>query len=149
MIQLVFVAVAAVAGFTSAWQIQSMRNDRVVSEMRAEQALELAKAIGEAHAKTLALQAAKDAAERKARTREAAIARDLAANRAGLVGLSHAADQALRSASGSLDACNANANTLTVVFGRCAGQLSDVAADADRLANDRQTLIESWPVNTQ
>lgn len=145
MIPLIFAGIAAVAGFTGAWQIQSMRHDRAVSEIRATQAQELATAIGEAHAKTLALQAAKDASERKARIREATLARDLAANRAGLTGLSDAADSALRAANESHGACMANASTLRVVFGECSERRVSVAADAQGHLIDKQTLTESWP----
>lgn len=145
MIPLVFAAVAAVAGFTGAWQIQAMRHDRAISDIRATQAQELATAVGEAHAKTLALQAAKDAAERKARIREAAIARDLAANRDALVSLHGAADQALRHASTTHSACIADANALTVVLGKCAGELQDMGAIADGWYSETITLRESWP----
>lgn len=145
MLPLVFAGVAAVAGFTAAWQIQGQRYDAIIAEQRATQSALLAEAHANAKRETERLQKAKDEALKAAALRQSALARDLAANRDGLIRLSHAADTALRDSSSSLDASNANANTLTVVLGRCAGQLSDVAADADRLASDRQTLIEAWP----
>ena len=145
MLPLIFAAAASVASFTAAWQIQGMRHERQLSDIRADQATALAKANADALAETQRIQEIANKALKAAAARQSALARDLAANRDGLVRLSNAADGALRNSSGSIDACNANANTLTVVLGRCAGQLSDVAADADRLASDRQTLIDAWP----
>ena len=145
MLPLIFAGVAAVASFTAAWQIQGMRYDAIISEQRAAQSALLAEAHANAKRETERLQAAKDAALKAAAARQSALARDLASNRDALGRLSNAADSALRDSSGSLASCNGNANTLTVVLGRCAGQLSDMAADADRLASDRQTLIDSWP----
>lgn len=145
MLPLIFAGAAAVAGFTAAWQIQGMRYEQQLSDLRADQATALAKANADALAKTLSLQKAKDEAERLAKVRQSALARDLAANRDGLVRLHAAADTALRRAGDSHAACIADANALTVVFGKCAAELSDVAADADQLASDRQTLIDSWP----
>lgn len=145
MLPVIFAAAAGLAGFTGAWLYQENRYERVIAEQRATQSALLAEAHANARRETQRLQEAKDKALKASALRQSALARDLAANRDALGRLSHAADSALRDSSGSIDACNANANTLTVVLGRCAGQLSDVAADADRLASDRQTLIESWP----
>ena len=145
MIPVILAAAVGLASATGTYFWQENRYERQLSNLRADQATALAQANANALAETQRLQKAKDAALKQASVRQAALARDLAANRAGLTGLSHAADSALRGASDSLSACNANANTLTVVFGRCAGQLSDMAADADRLLSDKQTLIEAWP----
>lgn len=145
MLPLIFAGVAAVAGFTAAWNIQGMRHATELAERTAAHASAMAQANADALAETQRLQEIANKALKAAAARQSVLARDLAANRDGLIRLSHAADTALRDSSGSLDACNANANTLTVILGRCAGQLSDVAADADRLASDRQTLIEAWP----
>lgn len=149
MIPLLFATAAAVAGFTGAWQIQAMRHDRAISEIRATQAQELAQAVGEAHEETLALQAAKDASERKARIREAALARDLAANRDGLVGLSYAADQALRAANDSHGTCQSVAAAQGNVLNQCSARLVEVAADADQLSAETVMLRDAWPTLSQ
>jgi phage replication-related protein YjqB (UPF0714/DUF867 family) len=57
---------------------------------------------------------------------------DLAAVRASLPGLNR-------------DAVNRYAQTASIVFEQCSRRYSDMAANADRFASDRQTLIESWP----
>lgn len=43
------------------------------------------------------------------------------------------------------DAVNRYAETASLVFEQCSRRYSDMAANADRFASDRQTLIESWP----
>lgn len=37
------------------------------------------------------------------------------------------------------------ADAASVVFNECVREYRDVAAQADRLASDRQTLMEAWP----
>jgi len=147
MIQLpvIFAGVAAVAGFTTAWQIQGVRYEAKLAERTAEYSTALAQANADALAKTLSLQKAKDDAERKAAIRIADIRRDAAAASSALTGLSHAADSALQRASDTHSACLADANTLTIVFGRCTTELQSVATDADQLRSNVQTLVEAWP----
>lgn len=141
----IFAAVAAIAGFTSAWTYQGNRYEAKLAERTAEYSTALAQANADALAKTQRLQAQKDDAERKAAIRIADIRRDAAAASSSLVSLSHAADSALRSASDSHSSCIADANTLTIVFGRCTAELQSVAADADQLTSNVQTLMDSWP----
>lgn len=142
---LIAAGLAGAIAFTGAWQIQANRYEKTLSDMKAEQSAALAIAAQKAQYETLKLQAKVDDAERKAGIRAAALARDVAGSRAALVSLSHAADSALRDASSSHDACLADAQRLASVFGQCTVQLQDVAADADRIASDRQTLIDAWP----
>lgn len=47
--------------------------------------------------------------------------------------------------SASADACRATADAAFAVFGECSDRLGEVAAAADSLASDRQTLIDAWP----
>ena len=98
MLPLIFAAAASVAGFTAAWQIQGMRHERQLSDIRADQATALAKANATALAETQRIQEIANKALKAAAARQSALARDLAANRAGLIGLSDAADSALRTA---------------------------------------------------
>ena len=37
------------------------------------------------------------------------------------------------------------ADAASIVFDQCVNEYRDVAAEADRLASDRQTLMEAWP----
>ena len=37
------------------------------------------------------------------------------------------------------------ADTASIVFNQCVREYRDLAAQADQLANDRQTLIDAWP----
>lgn len=47
--------------------------------------------------------------------------------------------------SASSDACRTTADAALAVFGECSAHLGEVAAAADGLASDRQTLIDAWP----
>ena len=68
-----------------------------------------------------------------------------AGSRAALLGLSDAAEQALRDAASSHDACRIRADALGDVFRSCAEVLQGVAEKADRHVSDKQTLIEAFP----
>lgn len=43
------------------------------------------------------------------------------------------------------DAVNRYADAASVVFDQCQRSYQDMAANADRLASDQQTLIDAWP----
>lgn len=43
------------------------------------------------------------------------------------------------------DAVNRYADAASIVFDQCQREYQDMAANADRLASDRQTLIDAWP----
>ena len=45
----------------------------------------------------------------------------------------------------SRDAVNQYASTVSDVFEQCGRKYSDLAATADGIVNDRQTLIDAWP----
>lgn len=145
MIQLLIPAVIAIASFAGAWQIQAQRYERQLSDLRAEQSEALAEATRKAHEKTVLLQRKVDDAQRLAQQRKSALDRSVSASRNELGRVQDAAASAVRRASESHTACLADAQRLAQVFGRCSVRLQDVAADADRIASDRQTLIDSWP----
>lgn len=137
--------IAALVGAVIAAKVQGWRMDAQLSQLKTEYATAQAQAVEKAHAETIRLQSQKDAAERLARARQSDLARDLAGTRHALVGLSDAADGALRAASDSHSACMANASTLRVVFGECSQRRNEVAADAQGHLIDKQTLTEAWP----
>jgi 7-keto-8-aminopelargonate synthetase-like enzyme len=137
-------AAGVIAG-AGAWTFQENRYEAILAERTAEYSTALAAANANALAKTIALQKAKDEAERKAQIRITAARRDAAASQSALVSLSDAADSALRHASTSHSACLADANTRTVVLGKCAGELQDMGEIADGWHNEALTLREAWP----
>jgi len=145
VIPVILAAAVGLASATGAWLYQENRYEAILAERTAEYSTALAAANANALAQTVSLQKAKDEAERKAQIRITAIRRDAAASQSALVGLSEAADTALRSASHSHSACLADANALTVVLGKCSAELHDMAADADGWHNEALTLREAWP----
>lgn len=144
-VQLILAGAIAAAGFGSAWLVQEWRYEKQLSDIHAEQALALATATKEAHETTIRLQKQVDDAERKHASRVADLRRDAAGSRSALLGLSHATDQALRRAEASHSSCIADANTLTVVLGKCAVEYQSVAESADGWRNEVTTLREAWP----
>ena len=138
---------AAIAGISAAgaWSFQEARYGKQIADIHSTHALAFAQAQKDAHDTAARLQADKDEAVRKASARQHALARDLAGARTALVGLSDAADSALRSASNSHSACLVSADAFADVFQQCRGRLVEVGAAADGHASDAQTLIDSWP----
>lgn len=134
-----------VLSFAGAWGIQDNRYGLRIAEIETNQAKAIKKATEDAYAKTVTLQKAKDEALKAAQIRQSALARDAAASRDALVRLSYATDQALLNANTSHSACINDANNLAIVFGRCTTKLQGVAADADQLTSNIQTLTEAWP----
>ena len=145
MIPVILAAAVGLASATGAWLYQENRYEAILAEREATHATELAAATANALAETVRLQKEKDNAIKQAQIRITAIRRDAAASQSALVGLSEAADTALRSASHSHSACLADANALTVVLGKCSAELHDMAADADGWHNEALTLREAWP----
>lgn len=80
-----------------------------------------------------------------AANREQKIRRDADASRAALLGLSDAADQALRSAATSHAAALATAAAGVELLERCSREYQGMAEAADRHASDVQTLMGAWP----
>jgi len=145
VLPLIFAGVTAVASITGTYLFTKAHYEREISELRAAQAEAIAQANANALAETQRLQAAADKAAKAAAVRQSAMARDLAANRDALGRLSNAADSALRAASSSHEQCLARAAAFNDVFTGCSKQLVDLGATADRLASDKQAMIESWP----
>ena len=144
MLPLIFAGVAAVAGFTAAWQIQGMRHEQQLSDLRATQATQLAKANADALAATLKLQKAKDEAEKRAAKRLADARADAARASAALGMLSGAADTAIRTANDSHSACQSVVATSTDLLQQCGSRYSSVAAEADKWVSESMTLREAW-----
>lgn len=92
------------------------------------------------HWQTDALQARDDSAQREQATRLAISSSDVALGR-----LRNATNQSLQSADHSLTACLERAETTGKLLDQCAEAYRDMAANADRHANDVATLKQAWP----
>lgn len=129
---------AAVAAFGT-WEVQGKRIER----LQAQHAQALADARAQAEARATALQETKDEAIRRANQR--AIAQQNAADsaRSELDRLRDdiAARDAKDAGSPGADA----AATARALLNQCAARYSELAAKADRHANDAVTLRDAWP----
>ncbi len=139
--QLIIAALIAAAGFGSAWKLQSLRMDARENDY-AQQAL-----VNERSAATSAIRRTEAfiAATSAATVRATALRRDADAASAGLIGLSHAADTALRDSAASLDACTVTATTFRELFTDSTERYTMLAATASRHVNDIQALKDAWP----
>lgn len=73
-----------------------------------------------------------EAAAKRARAQSDSLRNDLTAIRAKLPGLTR-------------DAVNKYADAASAVFGECSRRYQELAETADRIASERQTLIDAWP----
>lgn len=133
--------VIAVAGFGSAWQIQTWRMDarekEYVEQALADQQLSAKAAL---RRQEKVIEAVNDSA-----VREIALRRESAGARTALVSLSHAAEQALRDAATSHDACINRASAFNDVLQQSTERYRSLGETCDRHASDVKTLIEAWP----
>jgi hypothetical protein len=136
---------AALAG-VGAWQAQALRYDARISDMQQAHAQAIADAAQKAMDQTLKMQRTKDAAIQQAETRAAQNAAAAAAARRTVDGLRDTL-YAFRASLPSLApaAVIERADTAAELLGACASEYQDVAAAADRINSDRQTLIDAWP----
>ena len=137
---------AAVVAFAGGWKVQGWRLGEQIAQIKAAQLEAVNTAAREARAQESkrfqGVQDAQAAAQTRAQAarRDADAARseldrlrnDIAATRGGVPGESTAA-------------CAQRADAAADVLGQCAAAYSDLAAVADRHANDARTLIEAWP----
>ena len=128
-------------GFGSAWKIQDWRAD-AKEQKHAAQTLSNVRLSAAADIRRLDNVAA---ATDRATYRMAVLRRDADGARTALVGLSDAADSALRSAQDSQAACLERATTLSELLRTVAAAGGEVSAKADRHTSDVQTLTEAWP----
>lgn len=139
--QLIVAAVLVAFGFGTGWTVQGWRYGAKERE-HVEQAL-----AAERLAATTDVRRQEDviAAQNAAETRARGLRVDAAGARDALVGLSDAADAALRSAAATHAACLERANTLDQLLQASAGEYRNLAEKADRHASDVQTLTAAWP----
>lgn len=77
--------------------------------------------------------------------REVTLRRDAAGARDESDRLRTSRDEAVRIAAASHNACLERIDAFSVVLGTVEAAGREVAAQADRLHSDRQTLIDAWP----
>lgn len=143
---LIIALVIALGSFGAAWKTQEWRYESNIAEINQRHADESDKARTEALEKERSFNDQLRKAQDEATQREA--------------NLRAAADTSRRSADGlrltleKLRASNATATPATVIaradttadlLGACVSEYRAVAEAADRIASDRQTLIDAWP----
>lgn len=140
-IQLIIAAVIAASSFLGGWTIQSWRygakeKDRVEQEL-----------VDQRNAATTAIRRTETViqAQSAATVRDAALRRDAAGARDESDRLRTSRDEAVRIAAASHNACLERIDAFSVVLGTVEAAGREVAAQADRLHSDRQTLIDAWP----
>lgn len=142
-------AVAGVLAFGAAWQVQGMRYDAQIASIQAQHAEATAKAQSDARATEKALYDKLQEAQNNATKRENKLRSDAAAARSTADGLRDTI-YSIRAdlPSYSQSAAVATADTAAELLQQCSDAYRGVAEAADRIASDRQTLIEAWPVST-
>ncbi len=131
------------------WEYQANKYEKLMTSQRTEYLKAQFNAVEKAHAETIKLQDQKDEAEKKSQARQATLVAAVKSSRTALARVSDAADKSIRAAQESHSACLANASTFRVIFGQCSARLVEVGKDAQGHLEDKRTLIDSWPNNTQ
>ena len=140
-----FLAGLAVAA-VSTWHVQAWRYDAQISSIQAKHASESAKAEAATRAQEASFNQRLQDAQNAATKRETKLRADAAAARRtadGLRGTLYEFRASLPNASTS--ALIARADTAAELLGACVSEYRSVAEAADRIASDRQTLIDAWP----
>jgi hypothetical protein len=139
--QLTLALLIALAGFGSAWQIQSWRYG-AKEHARDQQTL-----VDQRTAAASAIRRTDNVidAQNKAAARLVVLRVDADRARAALVSLSDATASALRGAATSHDACIERATATSELLNSCGAAYQDLGERADRHASDVRTLMEAWP----
>lgn len=139
--QIIAATLIAAAGFGSAWTLQDWRYGAKETE-RAQQELvdQQLSAKAALRRQEKVIEAVNDSA-----VREIALRRESAGARTALVSLSHAAEQALRDAATSHEACINRASAFNDVLQQSTERYRSLGETCDRHASDVKTLIEAWP----
>ena len=145
-IKTAIVASIFMIGAASGYIAQAWRYDAQIATTAAQHATALASANQKALDDTIKMQRTKDEAIKAAEQR--------AAKNAAAADSARRAADSLRDTLYSFRASLASAAPATVIeradtaaelLGACAAEYQDVAAAADRINSDRQTLIDAWP----
>ena len=139
------IAGAILAGVL-AWQVQGWRYDALIAGIKTQHATQSAKAQADTRAAELAFNQRLQDAQNAATKRETKLRADAATARRtadGLRGTLYEFRASLPNASTAT--VIARADTAAELLGACADEYRSVAEAADRIASDRQTLIDAWP----
>lgn len=139
------IAGAVLAGLLS-WNVQAWRYDAQISSIQAKHASESARAEAATRAQEASFNQRLQDAQNAATKRETKLRADADAARRtvdGLRGTLYNFRASLPNASPA--AVIARADTAAELLGTCADEYRSVAEAADRIASDRQTLIDAWP----
>ena len=136
---------AVIAG-ALAWNVQGWRLGNEINGIKAQHAAESAKAQADTRAKELAFNQKLQDAQNEATKRETKLRTDAATARRAADGLRGALYEFRASLpNASTSALVARADTAAELLGACVSEYRGVAEAADRIASDRQTLIDAWP----
>ena len=129
-----------------AWRLDVSRQAIGYSKAQAEYTVAALAATEAARAREQQLQATVTKAQNDAQKRQKILAADAGRARAVADGLR----DDLAAARGRIPALtraavNQYADTASIVFEQCVREYSEVARQADAIANDRQALIDAWP----
>lgn len=139
------IAGAVLAGVL-AWQVQAWRYDAQISSIQAKHSRESAKAEAATRAQEASFNQRLQDAQNAATKRETKLRADADAARRtvdGLRGTLYNFRASLPNAAPA--AVIARADTAAELLQQCADEYRSVAEAADRIASDRQTLIDAWP----
>ena len=140
-----FLAGLALAA-ASTWHIQAWRYDTQIEGVKAHHAAESAKAQADVRAQELAFNQRLQDAQNAATKRETKLRADVADARRSVDGLRGTLYNFRASLPNAAPAAViARADTAAELLGTCADEYRSVAEAADRIASDRQTLIDAWP----
>ena len=136
---------ASLAGWAG-WSVQGWRLGEQIAALKTAQAEAVNTATREARAQESKRYQGVQDAQAAAQTRAVAARRDADAARTELDRLRNSVAAARGGVPGeSAAACAQRADAGGELLAQCAAAYSDLAAVADRHANDARTLIEAWP----
>ena len=132
--------------FLAGWIVNGWRADAVISGIRTEHAAQVAINASNALERYETMERTKDEAIKAAQERETQFKTDAgraAATADGLRGTLYEFRASLPNAAPAT--VIARADSVAELLGACADEYRSVAEAADRIAPDRQTLIDAWP----
>lgn len=145
-IRAIAIAAALALTFAGGWVANGWRLGKEIASIERDQAEAIAIANETARLKERAMSKQVEEARNAATKRETKLRNDATTARKSADGLrDELADIRRQLPDLAADAARQRADTLAQLFRACAAAFGDVAEDADRIASERQTLIEAWP----
>lgn len=139
-------AIGGVIAFCIGWSLNGWRLGQQIAKIERDQVAAAEAATEAARLKERVWNKQLEDARNEATKREAAIRADAVAARQSADGLrGDLAELRRQLPELAVDACRQRADALADVLSQCTARYSGLAETADRLASDRQTLMEAWP----